>query len=127
MNIRTVGLIIVLALVLAALYAGFRHSGTSGGTGPPQALTFRLAILENRVASGPTLLAARQGDAVTLIVTSDHAGEVHIHGYYQTAALEPGRDAALSFTADRAGRFDVELHGEHDGHVDIAALEVQPR
>lgn len=50
------------------------------------------------------------GEAVTLVVTSDVADEVHVHGYDLTLALEPGTPAELPFDATIPGVFQVELH-----------------
>jgi plastocyanin len=50
------------------------------------------------------------GDQVTLMVTSDVADEVHLHGYDLTAALTPGTPAELTFDATIPGVFEVELH-----------------
>jgi hypothetical protein len=50
------------------------------------------------------------GTSVTLVVTSDVADEVHVHGYDLTAELVPGRPAELPFDAAIPGVFEVELH-----------------
>ena len=50
------------------------------------------------------------GTSVTLVVTSDAADEIHVHGYDRTAALAPGTPAELSFDATIPGVFEVELH-----------------
>ena len=50
------------------------------------------------------------GEPVTLVVTSDAADEIHLHGYDLTTALEPGTPAELTFDATVPGVFEVELH-----------------
>ena len=50
------------------------------------------------------------GRQVTLVVTSDVADEVHVHGYDLTAELSPGQPAELTFDATIPGVFEVELH-----------------
>ena len=50
------------------------------------------------------------GTPVRLSITSDAADEVHVHGYDEEAALEPGIPAELSFDATVPGVFEVELH-----------------
>jgi plastocyanin len=50
------------------------------------------------------------GEQVTLVITSDVADEVHVHGYDLTADLVPGQPAELSFAATIPGVFEVELH-----------------
>lgn len=50
------------------------------------------------------------GEQVTLVVTSDVADELHLHGYDLRTALTPGTPAELSFEATVPGVFEVELH-----------------
>ena len=50
------------------------------------------------------------GTAVTLVVTSDVADEVHVHGYDVEAELTPDSPAELAFDATVPGVFEVELH-----------------
>ncbi len=61
------------------------------------------------------------GDDVELVVTSDTADELHVHGYDLFADLEPGVTATLRFTADIPGIFEVELESSH---VEVFELEV---
>jgi hypothetical protein len=51
------------------------------------------------------------GDRVQLVVTSDTADELHLHGYDLEAELVPGEPATLHFPADIPGVFEAELHG----------------
>ena len=50
------------------------------------------------------------GEQVTLVVTSDVADEIHVHGYDLTTAIAPSRPAELTFEATVPGVFEVELH-----------------
>jgi heme/copper-type cytochrome/quinol oxidase subunit 2 len=50
------------------------------------------------------------GTPVTLVVTSDVADEVHLHGYDIEKELAPGKPTTLQFTASLTGVFEVELH-----------------
>ena len=50
------------------------------------------------------------GEHVTLVVTSDAADELHLHGYDLTADLAPDTPAELTFPATIPGVFEVELH-----------------
>jgi hypothetical protein len=50
------------------------------------------------------------GEQVTLVVTSDVADELHLHGYDLRTALTAGTPAELSFQATVPGVFEVELH-----------------
>lgn len=61
------------------------------------------------------------GEPVTLVVTSDVADEVHVHGYDRSVAVA-GDPARLRFRADIPGVFEVEL--EQRG-VLLTQLEVR--
>ncbi len=50
------------------------------------------------------------GSHVTLVVTSDVADEVHVHGYDKEQELSPGQPAEIVFDATIPGVFEVELH-----------------
>jgi hypothetical protein len=45
-----------------------------------------------------------------MVVTSDVADEVHLHGYDIEKELSPGTPVTLQFDATIAGVFEVELH-----------------
>jgi len=64
-----------------------------------------------------------EGDRVVLVVSSDVADEVHLHGYDISRDVAAGGTVRIQFTADVPGRFEVEL--EERG-VQIAELTVQP-
>jgi len=49
------------------------------------------------------------GDEVILVVSSDKADEVHVHGYDETDDVSPKERAEIEFTADIPGVFEVEL------------------
>ena len=59
---------------------------------------------------------------VVVVVTSDTADEVHIHGYDISADVEAGATVEIPFVADTPGRFDIEL--ENLG-VQLAEITVQ--
>jgi hypothetical protein len=46
----------------------------------------------------------------TLVITSDVADEVHVHGYDLETELAPGKPAEIAFDATIPGVFEVELH-----------------
>ncbi|MES2684933.1 MAG: hypothetical protein V4650_15540 [Pseudomonadota bacterium] len=90
----------------------------------PVAAVFEIVVAGGKLASGPAVISVTQGTPVTLRITTDHADELHLHGYDLTLKLPKGQAAELSFVADRSGRFEYELH---HAHLDLGALEVQPR
>lgn len=63
-----------------------------------------------------------QGEDVTLVVRSDVADHVHLHGYDLIADVAPGQPGRIEFEATAAGRFEVELE---DRGVPIAEITVR--
>jgi hypothetical protein len=62
-------------------------------------------------ASGDTgRVPVASGEHVTLVITSDAADEVHVHGYDLEAELAPGQPTEIAFDATIPGVFEVELH-----------------
>ena len=85
---------------------------------------FELTVKDGKLESGPEVLQVSEGDEVVLRITVDKADDLHLHGYDLHAHLKPGVPSELSFKASRTGRFEYELH---KAHVDLGALEVQPK
>jgi hypothetical protein len=124
------------ALLLAALWFGMRPPATPAASLPSsagalqrpdaaQAEAPRHFALQLPVADAVTpVLQVRAGETVELEVTSPRDDELHLHGYDLSLQLKAGVPGTLRFTAEHAGRFDVELH---HAHAELAVLEVQPR
>ena len=64
-----------------------------------------------------------KGDRVVLVVRTDSGEAVHLHGYNLEKEVVPGRAVRLPFTANIAGRFEVELHPTDSL---LAVIEVEP-
>jgi len=92
-------------------------------TAPPGPTTIRIAVRGAQPVGGIQRPSVAEGERVVLVVTSDVADEIHLHGYDLSADAAPGSPARIAFTADVAGRFEVEL--ENHG-VQIAELTVEP-
>ena len=56
----------------------------------------------------PDNVTAHQNDKVTINVTSDMEGEVHLHGYDIHFDTMPGQKVTHTFTADKTGKFLIE-------------------
>ncbi len=72
----------------------------------------------------PATTQVKEGQEVTLKITSDIADEVHLHGYDLSKDLEAGEQGEINFVADKTGRFEFELE-EHE--IALGALEVYPK
>ena len=67
--------------------------------------------------------SVKKGDKVVLVVRTDSGEAVHLHGYNIEKEVVPGKAVRLPFTANIAGRFEVELHPTD---ALLAVIEVQP-
>ena len=85
---------------------------------------YEMAIEHGAKRSGPEVMQVTEGDEVTLTLRSDHADELHVHGYDLHAKVKADAPTVLNFKADRTGRFTMELH---HSNVELGALEVLPR
>ncbi len=127
MRSRALVVVAVAVVLLAGLYAALRPSGSGEAAPEARERHYRLAIVGGRLAEGPASLEAVQGDSITLVVSAEKGGEVHIHGYRQEVSLKPGAEATIAFRADRAGRYPIEYHDPGGGEAELAAIAVQPR
>jgi hypothetical protein len=64
-----------------------------------------------------------KGDKVVLVVRTDSGEAVHLHGYNIEKDVVPGKAVRMPFTANIAGRFEVELHPTD---ALLAVIEVKP-
>jgi hypothetical protein len=79
-------------------------------------------VAGGQVTGGTGRVTVPVGERVDLTVTSDGAGEVHVHGYDLTFPLSPGEPGGVSFAATIPGVFEVELH---DAGTVLLSLQVQ--
>jgi hypothetical protein len=98
-----------------------------------------LSILDGALPAEQRLIKAQKGQLLRWRITSNQAGELHLHAYRLLAAVKPGQVAELAFTAHATGKFRLEWHGAQDkaspkdaapGHHHapaLATLEVRPR
>lgn len=74
----------------------------------PNAVTHSLSLAQRKLT--PDIVTVTQGDQVTIKVMSDETGEFHISGYEIENDMTKGTELSFSFTADKAGRYNFELH-----------------
>ncbi len=106
----------------------------AGAADVPQK-SFELNIAKGVVPAPQRTLKVEKGDAVKLTITSDTAGELHLHGYQLSAQLSPGQPANLAFTAFATGRYPFEWHAadtrasssSHHRGPPLAVIEVRPK
>jgi FtsP/CotA-like multicopper oxidase with cupredoxin domain len=96
---------------------------------PPDGPTATVIELKGfEPAGGVADIEVKKGDPVRLIVRSDVADEIHVHGYDISRDAAPGKPARFSFPATIEGIFEIESHeAEHAGmEALIGRLVVEP-
>ena len=89
----------------------------------PELVTVRLAVRGGSPVGGVARPSVEEGRPVRIVVRSDVADHVHLHGYDIMRDVGPGEPAQLVFDADIPGRFEIELE---DSGLQLAELEVRP-
>ena len=89
----------------------------------PERVRMVVRVQGGRPVGGIARATARQGEPVLLIVRSDVADHVHVHGYDLMGDVGPGSPARMQFRARLTGRFEIELE---DRGQQIAQLTVLP-
>jgi hypothetical protein len=90
----------------------------------PLPSSFDFVVRNGERVAGPVSMQAREGDDVSIKVTSDRADELHLHGYDLHVQVKPNEPVALFLKATHSGRFEAELH---QSGITLGALEVTPR
>jgi FtsP/CotA-like multicopper oxidase with cupredoxin domain len=88
--------------------------------GPP---IHTVNVVGGKPAGGVKKIKVNKGDTVRLLVKSDVADEIHVHGYDVKKQISAGGTAAIQFKATIDGSFEIELEGRKE---QIAQLTVQP-
>ncbi|HET8873880.1 MAG TPA: hypothetical protein VFM83_09355 [Gaiellaceae bacterium] len=76
---------------------------------PPPPVNVRIVVRGGEPVGGIRNVTVSKGRRVVLIVNSDVADEVHLHGYNLKRDVEPGTPARLPFRATINGTVEVEL------------------
>ena len=90
---------------------------------PAGPTSFRVTARGGRPVGGVQKLEARKGERVRIVVRSDVADHVHLHGYDLLLDVAPGAPAQFVFTADLTGVFELELENRK---LLLAEVEVRP-
>ena len=95
---------------------------TTETTQPPAEPTVvRVVVVDGAPKGGIVRETVEKGDKVVLVVTSDVADEIHLHGYDISRDVAAGGTVRLPFKATIPGRFEAELE---DRGVQIADITV---
>src|SRR5262245_42751954 len=138
---RVVVLVVLVAVAvgLFVVLSGGDDSGsdsttaTQAGTAATTAFapTATITVKNGEPVGGPADVEVNKGDEVSIRVSTDESGEVHVHGYEIEKPIEAGQTVTVRFAADIDGKFEIEQHfesasGEETGETQIADLTVQP-
>ncbi len=95
------------------------------GGGEPGEASFNLAVVDGALAGDERTFLAAQGDTVTLNLSSDAPGLIHLHGYDLKETVAPGAPSAITFKADATGRFAIEMHATGTAcGVDVTGIAI---
>jgi hypothetical protein len=76
---------------------------------PPPTAQVRITVRDGRPVGGIRQVTVARGRRVVLIVTSDVADHIHLHGYDVIRDVVPGKPTRLTFRATIVGTVEVEL------------------
>lgn len=145
-NAARIGSLAVVAVIAAVAFVALRPSGDDSGQAAPQPAAqsepakterepearprrrprpqyARIRIRGGSPVGGVKRIDVDSGETARIEISSDAAGEIHLHGYDREARVGPGRATALRFRADLEGIFELELHGPG---TELAELRVEP-
>jgi len=110
-----VGLLVVFVVVGGSLiYANTNKGGKD--------VTFNLSVTGAKSMS-PSALQAHQNDTITINVTSDQSGEVHLHEYDIAFEVKPGQTTTHTFKADKTCTCEIEWE---ETSAPLGTLTVSP-
>jgi hypothetical protein len=143
MQSRTARFAVVIGVVAAAvvlfivLSSGGDDDGTSApkagqtttsgkesnGTTKPRPQSETITVRDAKPVGGVKRLEYTNGERVRVVVRSDVADEIHVHGYDLKKDVAAGGSARFDFPATIEGVFEIELEGLEE---QIAELVVRP-
>jgi len=109
--------VVVIAFAVVAGYLIYKNQGGGGKN-----VTFDLTVTHADTMKPTSELNVRQNDTVTINITSDMDGEVHLHGYDIHFDNTAGKVTTATFKADKSGTFEIEWEStsKHLGDLVVA-------
>ena len=83
----------------------------------------KIVVVNGAPKGGIVRQTVDKNDQVVLVVTSDVADEIHLHGYDKAKDVTAGGTIRLPFKATIPGRFEAELESRG---VQVAEITVEP-
>jgi FtsP/CotA-like multicopper oxidase with cupredoxin domain len=134
-GVGAIALIVVLFIVLSGGSDDNKSSSqattpartSSGGTAttpaPTQPAPATIVVKGAKPVGGIKKIELTKGDRARIVVRSDVADEIHVHGYDLKKDVPAGGRVSFSFPANIEGIFEIELEGRKE---QIAELRVNP-
>jgi hypothetical protein len=117
------GLIAVAVVAFAIARSGGSNDNNKGGGAGAATRPRVIRVVKGKPLGGIQKIEVKQGSPVRLVVESDVADEVHIHGYDFHKDVARGGSVRFDFPAKISGAFVIELE---NAKQQIAELEVTP-
>lgn len=105
-----------------AATSGSSTSSSSTPSGSPAQRTVAVTVTGSRVTPSPRTVDLGVGETMTLTVTSDHADQLHVHGFDIEKELPAGTPVSVELTGESPGVYEVETH-----HPELRLLKIAVR
>ena len=111
--------VVVALFVVFAAVAAYQVYKNEGGGG--KNVRFDVTVTQGKTMQ-PSELNVHENDMVTISITCDTDGEIHLHGYDHAFDCKVGEVTAYSFQADKTGDFEIEWESTSTrlGHLVVA-------
>jgi plastocyanin len=83
---------------------------SSEATSAASGKTVEVTVTGSQVTPAPATVDLAVGETLTVVVTSDHADEVHAHGFEVEKEVEPNVPVTLELTGKEPGVYEIEMH-----------------
>ena len=116
--------VVVVAVVLFVILSGGDDSSSPSTTATSaQGKTPVIEIRDGQPVGGIQDLTFTEGGTIQFTVKSDHAWEIHFHGYDIPQDVKAGGETTFDVPATISGVFEVEIE---DTATQIAEITVEP-
>ncbi len=118
MNRYRVPIVVAVVVIFIAIGGILIFANQNGGG---KNVTFNLSVTGAKSMS-PDTVSAHHNDTITINITSDTDGEVHLHGYDIQFETKSGQVVSQTFKAVNTGDFEIEWESTsaHLGHLVVS-------
>lgn len=69
-----------------------------------------MTVIGTTITPAPATVQLKVGDTLALTVTSDHADQLHAHGFEVEKEMQAGVPVTMSLKGATPGVYEVEMH-----------------